>query len=186
MESIGKLILDTRKSKGITQEELAESAKVNLRTIQRIENNENEPRGKTLIMICEALDLDPDLLLSSNNLSAQKSTSETLIKFFFLVIINFAIVFILGFMTIGSGANFNSTMGGIIIGFLLGFFVIFFTQNLNRTERFLKYGLGTLLYLLMAIILHKFPTILLSGLLFAGVLFLGVLFYGEKLLKKPA
>lgn len=186
MESIGKLILDTRKSKGITQEELAESAKVNLRTIQRIENNENEPRGKTLIMICEALDLDPELLLSSNNLSAQKSTTETLIRFFFLVVINFAIVFILGFMTIDSAANFNSTIGGIIIGFLLGFFVIFFTPNLNRTERFLKYGLGTIIYLLTFILLHSFPKTFLSGLLFAGVLFLGVLFYGERLLKKPA
>lgn len=185
MDSTGKIILDTRKSKGITQEELAESAKVNLRTIQRIEKNESEPRGKTLIMICDALDLDADLFLGSNSFNAQKSNTETLIKFFFLIVINFAIVFILGYLTVDSGANFNSTIGGIIIGFLLGFFIIFFTPNLSRTERFLKFGLETVLYLLTAILLHKFPTIFLSGLLFSGVLFLGILFYGEKLLKKP-
>lgn len=34
---------------------MAESAKVNLRTIQRIENNESEPRGKTLNLVCEVL-----------------------------------------------------------------------------------------------------------------------------------
>lgn len=43
MNAIGKKISDTRKSKGFTQEELAELSKVNLRTIQRIENNKNEP-----------------------------------------------------------------------------------------------------------------------------------------------
>lgn len=48
MNSIGDRICETRKSKGLTQEKLAELSQVNLRTIQRIENNENEPRGKTL------------------------------------------------------------------------------------------------------------------------------------------
>ena len=38
MNEIGKRIRDIRKKKGLSQEELAESAKVNLRTIQRIEN----------------------------------------------------------------------------------------------------------------------------------------------------
>tara|TARA_R110002049_G_C9063249_1_gene554354 strand:- start:740 stop:883 length:144 start_codon:yes stop_codon:yes gene_type:complete len=47
MSIIGRTICEARKSKGLTQEELAESTKINLRTIQRIENNENEPRGKT-------------------------------------------------------------------------------------------------------------------------------------------
>jgi len=43
MNEIGQKIREVRKRKGLSQEELAESAKVNLRTIQRIENNENEP-----------------------------------------------------------------------------------------------------------------------------------------------
>ena len=52
MNKIGEKIKEARKKKGLSQEDLAESAKVNLRTIQRIENNENEPRGKTLNLIC--------------------------------------------------------------------------------------------------------------------------------------
>jgi transcriptional regulator with XRE-family HTH domain len=65
MSIIGKKISETRKSKGLTQEELAELSKVNLRTIQRIENNESEPRGKTLVLICEVLDINIEDLINS-------------------------------------------------------------------------------------------------------------------------
>lgn len=58
MNKIGKKIKELRIRKGLSQEELAESACVNLRTIQRIENDEIEPLGNTLIQICKALDLN--------------------------------------------------------------------------------------------------------------------------------
>ncbi|WP_452224689.1 DUF4870 domain-containing protein [Lacinutrix chionoecetis] len=57
MKTIGNKIKDIRKRKGYSQEELAEYSKVNLRTIQRIENNKSEPRGTTLNLICTALDI---------------------------------------------------------------------------------------------------------------------------------
>lgn len=60
MINLGEKIKVIRKRKGLTQEELAEASKVNLRTIQRIENNQNEPRGKTLQLICEALDINSE------------------------------------------------------------------------------------------------------------------------------
>ena len=63
MNEIGNKIKEVRKRKGFSQEELAEASKVNLRTIQRIENNENEPRGKTLNLICEVLELNAEDLL---------------------------------------------------------------------------------------------------------------------------
>ena len=63
MNEIGKRIRDIRKKKGLSQEELAESVKVNLRTIQRIENNESEPRGKTLNLICDVLQINPEDIL---------------------------------------------------------------------------------------------------------------------------
>ena len=63
MNEIGKKIREVRKKKGLSQEELAESSKVNLRTIQRIENNESEPRGKTLSLICEVLDINTEDVL---------------------------------------------------------------------------------------------------------------------------
>ena len=67
MSIIGNKISEHRKAKGLTQEELAELSKVNLRTIQRIENDENEPRGKTLILICEVLDINIEDLSNTKN-----------------------------------------------------------------------------------------------------------------------
>ena len=58
MTEIGKGIKEIRLKKGLSQEELAESSKVNLRTIQRIENNETKPRRKTLKLIFDALDVE--------------------------------------------------------------------------------------------------------------------------------
>lgn len=63
MNEIGKKIREIRKQKGLSQEELAESATVNLRTIQRIESNESEPRGKTLNLICEVLGINAEDIL---------------------------------------------------------------------------------------------------------------------------
>lgn len=58
METIGQKLKTIRKRKGLTQEELADEAKVNLRTIQRIENNSSEPRGTTLSLICQVLEVN--------------------------------------------------------------------------------------------------------------------------------
>lgn len=57
MKEIGSIIKSARKIKGLSQEALAELAQVNIRTIQRIENNQTEPRGETLNLVCKALDL---------------------------------------------------------------------------------------------------------------------------------
>lgn len=59
MSEYGRRIKEMRIKRGLSQEELAELSKVNLRTIQRIENNETSPRGKTLKLIYEALELEP-------------------------------------------------------------------------------------------------------------------------------
>lgn len=49
-----------RTRKGMTQEELAESAGLSLRTVQRIENGEVVPRGDTLKRLAVALRVTPD------------------------------------------------------------------------------------------------------------------------------
>ncbi|RSK48058.1 helix-turn-helix domain-containing protein [Hymenobacter rigui] len=46
-----------RKSKGLSQEVLAEQSGVSLRTIQRVEQGETEPRGYTLQALAAALDV---------------------------------------------------------------------------------------------------------------------------------
>ncbi|MDW5289754.1 helix-turn-helix domain-containing protein [Formosa sp. PL04] len=82
MNEIGKKIRDVRKKKGLSQEELADAAKINLRTIQRIENNENEPRGKTLHLICEVLDLNAEDLLDYG-----KQTDKSFLIYFHLSVL---------------------------------------------------------------------------------------------------
>ncbi|WP_418603392.1 DUF4870 domain-containing protein [Hwangdonia sp.] len=52
-----------RKRKGFSQEELTENSGLSLRTIQRIENGETEPRGDTLKRLANALHVTPDDLI---------------------------------------------------------------------------------------------------------------------------
>lgn len=59
----GKLIKELRIKKGFTQEDLAEKTEVSVRTIQRIENGEVDPRAYTLQMIAKALDVDYSLFV---------------------------------------------------------------------------------------------------------------------------
>lgn len=84
MNEIGKKIKEIRKKKGLSQEELAESAKVNLRTIQRIENDESEPRGKTLNLICEVLDINAEDILDYG-----KQTDKNYMTIFHLTVLTF-------------------------------------------------------------------------------------------------
>lgn len=58
MEEIGKTIKETRLKRGWSQEELADAAKINIKTIQRIENNKTVPREKTLRLIYDALNIE--------------------------------------------------------------------------------------------------------------------------------
>lgn len=69
---IGNRIKEIRNSLGMTQQELAEAAKIDLRTIQRIENGEVLPRSYTLKLIAKALSTDASELISL--LSASQST----------------------------------------------------------------------------------------------------------------
>jgi transcriptional regulator with XRE-family HTH domain len=55
---LGKKILELRKGKGLTQEELVEKCNISVRTLQRIETGEVTPRIFTIKTILAALDYD--------------------------------------------------------------------------------------------------------------------------------
>ena len=59
---LGLKILELRKAKGLTQEELVERCNINVRTIQRIEAGEVTPRSYTIKSILDALGYDLDAL----------------------------------------------------------------------------------------------------------------------------
>jgi transcriptional regulator with XRE-family HTH domain len=60
---LAKKIKELRTRKGLSQDELATAAQLNLRTIQRIESEETEPRGDTLKRLAKALEVTADELI---------------------------------------------------------------------------------------------------------------------------
>jgi transcriptional regulator with XRE-family HTH domain len=67
--TISEQIRTLRKSKGLSQEALAQQAGINLRTLQRIEAGNAEPRGETLRLIARALDVPIESLSELDSLS---------------------------------------------------------------------------------------------------------------------
>lgn len=58
-------IVEARKQKGLTQEELADATNVTVRTIQRIESGESRPRSFTIKAIAAALDTSYEALTAT-------------------------------------------------------------------------------------------------------------------------
>jgi transcriptional regulator with XRE-family HTH domain len=67
---LGKKIVELRKAKSLTQEELVDACNLNVRTLQRIESGEVTPRSYTLKLLSEVLDFDFNNQ-SSDNISAK-------------------------------------------------------------------------------------------------------------------
>lgn len=63
MSELGTQIAILRKAKGLSQESLADAAKISLRTLQRIEKEENNPQGETIQRLAGALHVTLDELL---------------------------------------------------------------------------------------------------------------------------
>lgn len=183
MNWIAKKISETRKIKGLTQEELAEQAKVNLRTIQRIENSESEPRGKTLNLICEALEIDNEELILSNTSVKEKNIATKIVNGFFLLALNFILMGIIGFLTLDSNANMNSVFGGYLLSIFLPFFIVAMTKKMSGIERMLKFGFGYIIYFILVLIMHGFATGFVTGLFPCLLISLSVLYYGNELIK---
>jgi len=189
MKSLGEKIKNARKTKQLTQEELSELSKVNLRTIQRIENDKNTPRGQTLNLICDALELDVNNFILLNTSNKKASIGNILINGFFLILINFILMCIFGFTTLDSVANVNSKFAAFLLSFLIPFFIVYNTQKMKNIERFLKFGSGFIVYIILMFSIHGFKVGiregLLSGLFPCLIIALSVLYYGKHLIKTP-
>lgn len=183
MNIIGKKISETRKSKGLTQEELAEMSKMNLRTIQRIENNESVPRGKTLNLICEVLEINSEELLSIEKQNRKKTSINIIINATFLIPLNIVLMSIIGYLTLDSEANLNSRVGAFLLSFFIPFFIVFKTQKMSGIERMLKFGIGFIVYIIIAFFSIKYQATILTGLIPCLIICLGILYYGKELIK---
>ena len=70
-KDLAKNLKDLRALRGMSQEYLAEEARVSLRTVQRIEKNESKPTGETIKRIATALGVE------LNDLIGLEGTTET-------------------------------------------------------------------------------------------------------------
>lgn len=87
MKTIGQKITEIRKQKGLSQEELSENSKVSLRTIQRIEKDETDPRGATLKAVCDALQINIEDILDYG-----KHEDKTYLIFLHLSVLVFCVI----------------------------------------------------------------------------------------------
>lgn len=81
--TLGKQIVGYRKERGYSQEELSHISGISLRTIQRIEKGEVNPRGHTLKALAKSLgielhDLKTEDVAPENQISAKTMTLNTL------------------------------------------------------------------------------------------------------------
>jgi transcriptional regulator with XRE-family HTH domain len=183
MNNIGNIISEARKNKGLTQEELSVLANVNLRTIQRIENNINDPRSKTLTLVCSILELNYENLINTSDKKKSYQLLSIVMNGLFLLLINFGLMVLFGYLTLDSNASLNSRVAGALLGVLLPFFIVWSTSQMTGLERVFKFGSGFIIYIALVLIKLGVKAGLFSGLFICLILALAVLFYGNKLIE---
>lgn len=185
METVGYRISETRKGKGLTQEELAEQAQLSLRTVQRIENSESEPRGKTLSLLCNALNLNVEEFQGNetNTLEKKKvSWHKILLDLLFLLLLNIFLMAVFGYLLLDTSANLNSKSGAYLLAIFIPLTILAKTPGMDAVKRILCFGSGLLIYCLLFVVLHGIPQAFVSGLLPCLVLAITVLYFGEKIM----
>ncbi|MEM5565813.1 helix-turn-helix transcriptional regulator [Psychroserpens sp. AS72] len=183
MTKISKKINEARIIKGLTQEELAELSSVNLRTIQRLENNETVPRGKTLNLICDALQINAEDLRIQDKTSFDKYLTIAT-NIFFLGVLNFALMGVFGYLLLDSEATMNSRFAGFLLSFFIPIFIVYKTEHMNPLERLLKFGSGFMLYIILVLFWAGFATGFLTGLFPCLIISLAILYYGSYVTNK--
>ncbi len=79
-QEIGNKLLSIRKRAGLTQSEVAEAANLSDRTYADIERGTVNMRIETILKICTALQITPDVILTEDNHSLSVKQQELLCK----------------------------------------------------------------------------------------------------------
>ena len=127
-KELAKRIKELRNRKGFSQEELSERSELSLRTIQRIENGETEPRGDSLKRLAFAFNVTADEIidwtptadkafLTSFNLSA--------LSFMFFPILGIVVPLILWISKKDKIQNLNKTASSLM-NFQITWTILFF------------------------------------------------------------
>jgi transcriptional regulator with XRE-family HTH domain len=184
MELSEKLIL-LRNQRGLTQEALAETSGLNIRTIQRIESGETRPRGATLKLLCQSLDVEPSSIVSEKIMPSKTSLiTKKVMELLMLVCVNLILTGIIGFLTLDSGANLNSRLASLPLSFFLSASIVFLTPGLRAETRLTRFGSGYGFYLLLTLIIHGFPVSWITCLFPSLIIATLTLYYGNRLIEK--
>lgn len=71
---LGEAIAEVRRSKEVTQEELAGAVEISPRSLQRFEAGQDFPKYTTLFKIALALEVEPDIFIQPMWVSWKEST----------------------------------------------------------------------------------------------------------------
>ncbi|WP_316794215.1 helix-turn-helix transcriptional regulator [Pedobacter frigoris] len=181
MKSTGKIIYEVRMKKGLSQEELAEMAKVNLRTIQRIENDLTEPRETTINLIFGVLEIDQNELKPRIEESNFGDLVPKLIDVVFIILLNVTIAAIIIYLTVYDNANIYSRTGNFFLCILIPYFIVSLTRNSTSPMRLIKFGTGFILAIIFALFQLKIAAAVFSGLIPFSLMALSILFYGNSI-----
>jgi len=119
---LGRKILELRKAKGLTQEELVSRCNLNIRTLQRIESGEVIPRANTMKLILTVLDYE-----FINSL--EESPRQTSVSYWFEQFHKN----VFDLFNLKTNAMKKITILSIILSFvILGLFIIFSKSNAQR------------------------------------------------------
>lgn len=185
MKSTGKIIYEVRMKKGLSQEELAEMAKVNLRTIQRIENDLTEPRETTINLIFGVLEIDHNELKPVVEEKDFGNLAQKIIHTTFLILLNLTIASIVIYLTVYNNANIYTRIGAFLLCILLPYLIVSLTRSSTGAMRLIKFGTGFILLIIVSLFQVKLATAVFSGAIPCSLIGLSILFYGNSIpLKK--
>jgi transcriptional regulator with XRE-family HTH domain len=179
MKSTGKIIYEVRVKKGISQEELATLAKVNLRTIQRIENDLTEPRDTTINLICGVLEIHQDELKPPVIATNTGSLGQKLINAAFLVLLNCTIAYIVIYLTVYDVANSYTRVGAFFLCMILPTLIVWLTRTATGAVRLFKFGSGFMLLIIFLLFQVNIDKAVFSGAIPSSLIALAILFYGN-------
>jgi len=146
MNTIANKIKQRRIEKGLSQQDLAEQSKLSLRTIQRIESAETQPREVTLKLLCSVLGIEKVTQVSEEKkYGVGKSVMDSLLY----TAVNLLLMFAAGLFTIDSFATLYTRIAGLLLSFFIPYFIVSRTLNLEPFQRLVRYGSGYLLYVIL-------------------------------------
>jgi len=127
-KELSKRIKELRNRKGFSQEELSEKSGLSLRTIQRIENGETEPRGDSLKRLALAFNVTPDEIVdwtATKDKGFLISFNLSALSFIFFPILGILVPLIIWISKKDKIQHLNKTASGLL-NFQITWSILFF------------------------------------------------------------